>query len=352
MRFQLPATPSPAAVQLTLAACQEADRAGGHLLEDEALLLLKWQLGGAVLAALHAELATGEAGGVDSTAGQAAADADTTSLAGSGAREQQRLGDHLSEKGVLQLLFDVRFLLDLLAGGRPPSNAADAKAGAPAVAARRREGAQLESSLSDRLDPIDWATYEPYLYANKQRAAARSQVLFGLLLRGERAQAAAGAAATAGGMPAESNILRVAPVGPRFSYLPVSTPVALMRQSSQLLRAGSSAQAELGRLATATPLALSLGAAGSAVAGSEVSAAAYSFASLLSSNKARAGGEDGGAASSAAGGAGSASAAVGSGVASKLVGSLQGLLSDQLGDMGNSLSAPGGLLSSLASFRK
>ena len=29
MRFQLPATPSPAAVQLALAACQEADRAGG-----------------------------------------------------------------------------------------------------------------------------------------------------------------------------------------------------------------------------------------------------------------------------------------------------------------------------------
>lgn len=29
MRFQLPAAPSPAAVQLALAACQEADRAGG-----------------------------------------------------------------------------------------------------------------------------------------------------------------------------------------------------------------------------------------------------------------------------------------------------------------------------------
>lgn len=99
--------------------------AGGHLLEDEALLLLKWQLGGTVLAALHAELATGEARSNGSATGQAAtaADADTAGVAGSSAAEaqqaQQRLGDRLSEKGVLQLLFDVRFLLDLLAGGRP-----------------------------------------------------------------------------------------------------------------------------------------------------------------------------------------------------------------------------------------
>lgn len=180
------------------------------------------------------------------------------------------------------------------------------------------------------------------------------QVLFGLLLRGERPQAAAGAAATAGGMPADSNILRVAPVGPRFSYLPVTTPVALLRQGSQLHRAGSSAQAELGRLATAASPAAVLGATGSTAAGSDVSAAAYSFASLLSSSKARAGGEEGGATGGAGAGAGSATAAaVGSGVASKLVGSLQGLISDQLGDMGSTLGAPGGLLSSLgASFRK
>lgn len=163
MRFQLPATPSPAAVQLALAACQEADHAGeavgghvrggawswrpyteqlcdgvcykqsprsarsrlrccyghpwlagGHLLEDEALLLLKWQLGGAVLAALHAELAADEA----SSSGGAAGDAATTTEQQQA--KQQHLGSRLSEKGVLQLLFDVRFLLDLLAGGLPP----------------------------------------------------------------------------------------------------------------------------------------------------------------------------------------------------------------------------------------
>jgi len=56
------------------------------------------------------------------------------------------------------------------------ADAAAVAAASAAQAARRREGAQLEAALSGRLDPIDWATYEPYLYANKQRAGARSQV--------------------------------------------------------------------------------------------------------------------------------------------------------------------------------
>ena len=154
MRFQLPAAPSPAAVQLALAACQEIDRAGGHrgrgvrgvpalgvagksplvawpgptaaplrfsasapsgppflhsappalpsgghLLEEEPLLLLKWRLGGSLLAALTAALAE---------AGEAAGDGGA-------------LAGKLSEKGVLQVLFDARFLLDLLSGGRPVS---------------------------------------------------------------------------------------------------------------------------------------------------------------------------------------------------------------------------------------
>ena len=70
--------------------------AGGHLLEDEPLLLLRWRLAGALLAALGGALAEGGA------------------LAQGGATTP-------SEKGVLQLLFDLRFLLDLLSGGRPVS---------------------------------------------------------------------------------------------------------------------------------------------------------------------------------------------------------------------------------------
>lgn len=64
--------------------------------------MFKWSLGGALLAALGAELAPGGGGGEEGAA-----------------QERERLGARLSEKGVLQLLFDTRFLLDLLAGGRP-----------------------------------------------------------------------------------------------------------------------------------------------------------------------------------------------------------------------------------------
>ncbi|PSC70573.1 conserved oligomeric Golgi complex subunit 1 [Micractinium conductrix] len=308
MRFQLPAAPSPAAVQLALAACQEIDRAGGHLLEEEPLLLLKWRLGGSLLAALTAALAE---------AGEAAGDGGV-------------LAGKLSEKGVLQVLFDARFLLDLLSGGRPVSaGAADAASSAAAVTSRRHEAAALEARLSGRLDPIDWATYEPYLYSNKDRAAARCQVLFGMLLRGDRPQQRSGAPLPPGAanMPADSNILRMAPVGPRFSYLPVTTPMALLRQSSmQQLSAGGGLGGE----------ALS---SSSSASGSEVSA--YSFASLLSEGggRARPSGE---------GGAGAGGYAAQAGAASSGVGKLVGLLGDRaasaLGDMGGS--------SLLSSFNK
>lgn len=53
----------------------------------------------------------------------------------------------------------------------------------PEVAARRRDGADLEAALQSRLDPIDWATYEPYLWANEQRFYGRCAVLFGSLMQ-------------------------------------------------------------------------------------------------------------------------------------------------------------------------
>lgn len=145
-------------------------------------------------------------------------------------------------------------------------------------------------------------------------------------------------------MPAESNSLLLAPVAPRFSYLPVTTPAALLRQASHpalsgLQHSGSGSAAELARMGSSLGLGLAgnggaAAAAAAAPSGADVSAGAYSFATLLSS-KAKAGGdEDGG---YAAAGAMGASA---SGVASKLVGSL-GLFGEQLGDQA------GGLLSSL-----
>lgn len=325
MRFQLPAAPSPAAIQLALAACQEIDRAGGHLLEEEPLLLFKWRLGGSLLSTLSSALA-----GVAGSAGNA------EDVVGGATSDLGKLAGTLSEKGVLQLLFDARFLTDMFSSGRPVSaTPADAASSAAAVASRRRETVQLEALLSGRLDPIDWATYEPYLYANKERAAGRCQVLFGMLLRGDRVPLRSAALAAGGTMTADSNILRMAPVGPRFSYLPVSTPVALLRQNSmQSLQPASSPPAELGL--------------GISAAGGELNAAAYSFASLFGD-----GGRAGGRArrdEEDAGSSSAASTAVGSGMG-KLVGSLQGLIGDKAAAAMSDVSGSS-FLSSLARFNK
>ncbi|KAI3432884.1 hypothetical protein D9Q98_010466 [Chlorella vulgaris] len=302
MRFQLPAAPSPAAVQLAMAACLEADRAGGHLLEEEPLQLFKWHLSGNVLAQMGAALA--EPGGGVSNGSS------TGALFGT-----------LSEKGVLQLLLDVRFLQDLLASSA--FNGAGAPDAASSVA-RRRDIANLEAQLSSQLDPIDWATYEPYLYANEGRAARRRQVLFGILLRGTRLLSQqAGAQDVGASMAADSNTLRMAAVGPRFSYLPVTTPVALLRQASlhQLQSAGSLSH-------TVLTAADSSGITDWMATGRNASAADYSFAALLSSKTRLASQEveePGGNAVPMATGVSAA--------ANKFVGSLQGLLGDKAAEV-------------------
>ncbi|KAK9841813.1 hypothetical protein WJX81_004723 [Elliptochloris bilobata] len=202
MRFALPAAPSPAALLFLLAAGRELARAGGHLVPPPALALFEWELGAAGLSAITDALQLGTA-----------------------------LDRGLTEKGVLQLLLDVRFLRDALAGGRPappdfgPPRAPPlgASGSAAELAAQKRAYADLETSLQDRLDPIDWATYEPYLWANEAAFCRRSAVLFGALTRLSTSPPQALAKPTAG---AEANIMAVAPPAARFPYLPISMPLA------------------------------------------------------------------------------------------------------------------------------
>lgn len=181
------------------------------------------------------------------------------------------------------------------------------------------------------------------------------QVLFGVLLRGSRLRPGGGGMDTATGAAAESNTLRLAAAGPRFSYLPVSAPSALLRQASALpgLQLGRSwSQGELSRTASGV-LAAPAASGAAAGTGAVESAAAYSFASLLAAPRPRGGsGGDGGGAAP-----GASAAAVGAGVsaaATKLVGSLQGLLGDKAADVAAwSEMGGGGLLSSLTrSFNK
>ncbi|KAG1666478.1 hypothetical protein FOA52_004860 [Chlamydomonas sp. UWO 241] len=316
MRFWLPACPSPSAMAFLSRVCAEAVRAGDHTATPDALAVLAWEAGGAALSALSALLADTTEAGAATTATRPA----------------------LSEKGVLQLLLDARVVRDVTAGGRPlslRSGAAGAAAAAAAggataaavagddpavtaaVAARRRECARLEGELQDRLDPIDWATYEPYFWRNVARYTARTSVLFGTLLQlargssgtgssdGGRAFTAASAAASTTVAAGDMNALSLLPVAPRFQYLPISAPatgahhhygggrVAAALPGApppQLLRGA------LGSSSSGPPGALGLSPAGttSACAGADLGGA-HSFADLGTgrSSAAAAGGFDG-----------------------------------------------------------
>jgi hypothetical protein len=324
----------------------------------------------------------------------------------------------ISEKGVLQLLLDVRLLRDALAGGRPHgagssggggagggAAAAPGTPGSPAgrqplfdhdpevanaLAARRREAGALEVMLQDRcggcgrargrfgagagqvwgavswgvavlgarcpgpdhsrvrpaagpaphlpltcpsgpapplssppprrLDPIDWATYEPYLWTNVQKYYQRVAVLLGTLIQLHRVHPEApGRCAAPAPWPRclaaadshhqlstttstpspsppttnhrppptahrprrsfasqDSNPLNVARVAPRFQYLPISAPTAASAAAGRA-KAPGGLSAGLARTATAAP---GPAAAAAAAAATSDLGGTYSFADL------------------------------------------------------------------------
>lgn len=217
VKFMLPALPSPTAMATALGACSEIERAGGHAADSVAVQLLRWHLAGNVSSSLKAAFSTG---GPFSTRG------------------------YVSEKGLLQLLFDLRFLTALLEA-TPPQGAettmttrVTSTSAGTAAAARSRELIIAESELASNIDPIDWATYEAHLYTRVAQFNQRSKALLGLAMRGAPAPKSVGTAAPTQPItqPAESNILRMASPGARFSYLPVNTPAALRQQPQQQQR--------------------------------------------------------------------------------------------------------------------
>lgn len=218
VKFMLPALPSPTAMATASGACSEIERAGGHAADNVAVQLLRWYLAGDVSSALKAAFSTG---GPFSARGS------------------------VSEKGLLQLLFDLRFLTALLEAAPPPqveeSKTAATRATlttAGTAAARSKEVVSAESELSRHIDPIDWATYEAHLYTKVAQFNQRSKALLGLAMRGvpvskNIATGSAAAPTQPITQPKETNILRMASPGARFSYLPVNTPAALRQQQQQ-----------------------------------------------------------------------------------------------------------------------
>ncbi len=96
----------------------------------------------------------------------------------------------------------------------------------------------------DHLDPIDWATYEPYLWANAQRYYQRTAVLLGALSQLQRVYPETSGKLLGTGTGSDSrNPLNVLPVAPRFHYLPITAPTSLHGAAKQRHAASLAAQA-------------------------------------------------------------------------------------------------------------
>lgn len=116
---------------------QEVRRAGEHTAPADALKLLLWELHGALLAVIQQLLLNSSANPTSNSSRARPGSA--------GPRSSPRV---LTEKGVLQLLFDQRFMRDVLGGGRPL--AAVTAAGGGHLAAANGNGGGAEGDLAAR----------------------------------------------------------------------------------------------------------------------------------------------------------------------------------------------------------
>lgn len=115
---------------------QETRRAGEHLITTDALQLLHWELHGAVLKVLQQLISTA-----------------VPTRASVGLLSPGNTNSNISEKGVLQLLFDQKLLRAVVGAGQPLDGAAAAAGGSAAgaaaaeIAARQRLVTSVEQQL-------------------------------------------------------------------------------------------------------------------------------------------------------------------------------------------------------------
>ncbi|XP_028787170.1 conserved oligomeric Golgi complex subunit 1 [Neltuma alba] len=219
MKISLPSMPSLYIISFLFRACEEVHRIGGHVLDKKILQKLASGLLEKIIGIFEEFLFT---------------------------KETSDLG--LSEKGVLQVLLDVKFATDVLSGGDSSSIGELSGNQKPRLPVRRKQDQRLMTSiirercdqllkhLSQRLDPIDWLTFEPYLWENEKQSYLRHAVLFGFFVQLNRMYTD-----TVQKLPtnSESNILRCSTV-PRFKYLPISAPALSSRGTKKTFAPSSS----------------------------------------------------------------------------------------------------------------
>ncbi|KAL5704459.1 hypothetical protein ACHQM5_022887 [Ranunculus cassubicifolius] len=199
MKISLPSMPSLYVTSFLFQACGEIQRVGGHILDKSILQKFAARLSKMVVEIYGDFVSTLEVH-----------------------------KPSVTERGVLQILLDLRFTLDVLSGGDLNMKEESPKISKSKLGFKQNQGAGnrevdmgLINSLKQRLDPIDWATYEPFLWENGKQAYLRHAVLFGFFVQLNRMHIN-----TTQKLPsnAESNSMRCSTV-PRFKYLPVSAPV-------------------------------------------------------------------------------------------------------------------------------
>uniref|UniRef100_A0A803RBS8 Conserved oligomeric Golgi complex subunit 1 n=1 Tax=Cannabis sativa TaxID=3483 RepID=A0A803RBS8_CANSA len=212
MKILLPSMPSLYIVSFLFRACEEIHRIGGHVLDRTILQKFALSLLEKVIGIYQDFLST---------------------------REES--GSQVSEKGVLQVLLDLRFVADVLSGGDSVLIEESYRVPKARTAFRRKQDQtqtksvtreyvdRLMARLSQRLDPIDWLTYEPYLWENERQSYQRNAVLFGFFVQLNRMYTD-----TVQKLPtnSESNIMRCSSV-PRFKYLPISAPALSTRGATK-----------------------------------------------------------------------------------------------------------------------
>ncbi|CAM8931547.1 unnamed protein product [Rhodiola kirilowii] len=219
MKINLPSMPSLYIISFLFRACEEIHRVGGHVLDKTILRKFALNLVKKV-----------------------------TDVYGEFLSVIETDGPKISEKGVLQVMLDIRFSADVLSGGDVVKNDDLSKSVAKKSPFRRKQDEtknetenrkqvnKLIKTLSQRLDPIDWQTYESYLWENEKQSYLRHAVLFGFFVQLNRMFTD-----TMQKLPtnSESNILRCSTV-PRFKYLPISAPALSSRGSSKVSTSTSS----------------------------------------------------------------------------------------------------------------
>ncbi|KAI3895448.1 hypothetical protein MKW92_043926 [Papaver armeniacum] len=211
MKIELPSMPSLYLTSFLYQASEEVHRIGGHVLDK--LILQKFALG-----LLERVL----------------------SIYGSFVSTLDARSPKVTERGVLQILLDLRFIFDVLSGGDLNMNDELSKTPKSKLLMKsqvqkqdssvsRKRVLELTSSLSQRLDPIDWQTYESYLWENEKQAYLWHAVLFGFFVQLNRMYTD-----TQRKLPSnsESNIMRCSVV-PRFKYLPISAPALSSRGTAK-----------------------------------------------------------------------------------------------------------------------